>query len=118
MCYAFETNFAQSISVSVGKKPLKPSKPQALAGKKPSKLALEGNKWLVVSLVVPIGANVPDHFIQKEYYENETLTIDQTEISQSVNVYGCKNTIVIIKGKVNAVNIRMYSRSFIYLLQI
>lgn len=32
-----------------GKKPLKPSKPTALAGKKPSKLALEGKKWVVVS---------------------------------------------------------------------
>ena len=31
------------------KKPVKPSKPQALMGKKPSKFALEGNKWMIVS---------------------------------------------------------------------
>ncbi|PPQ77608.1 hypothetical protein CVT25_011400 [Psilocybe cyanescens] len=84
---------ASTSSSAVGKKPLKPSKPQALAGKKPSKLALEGNKWLV------------------EYYENETVTIDQTEISQSVNIYGCKGTIIIIKGKVNAVNILKGSKT-------
>ena len=30
------------------KKPLKPTKPTALAGKKPTKFVLEGNKWLIV----------------------------------------------------------------------
>ena len=33
----------------VTKKPTKPAKPAALMGKKPSKFALEGNKWLIVS---------------------------------------------------------------------
>ena len=32
------------------KRPVKPSKPHALAGKKPPKFALEGSKWLIVSL--------------------------------------------------------------------
>jgi hypothetical protein len=32
----------------VGKKPIKPSKPQALAGKKPAKFALEGTRWAIV----------------------------------------------------------------------
>ena len=27
-------------------------KPQALAGKKPAKFALEGNKWMIVSVMV------------------------------------------------------------------
>ena len=36
-------------SSPTSKRPIKPSKPAALAGKKPSKLALEGNKWVVVS---------------------------------------------------------------------
>jgi adenylyl cyclase-associated protein len=31
-----------------GKKPARPAKPSSLAGKKPTKLALEGNKWIVV----------------------------------------------------------------------
>lgn len=30
------------------KRPVKPSKPAALAGKKPSKFALEGTKWILV----------------------------------------------------------------------
>ncbi|KAF8911155.1 adenylate cyclase associated N terminal-domain-containing protein [Gymnopilus junonius] len=70
-----------------GKKPIKPSKPQALAGKKPSKFALEGNKWLI------------------EYHENETITVENVEIQHSINIYGCKNTTVVITGKVNGVNI-------------
>ena len=32
----------------MSKRPTKPSKPAALSGKKPSKFALEGNKWVVV----------------------------------------------------------------------
>ncbi|KZT28536.1 hypothetical protein NEOLEDRAFT_1129357 [Neolentinus lepideus HHB14362 ss-1] len=69
-----------------GKKPLKPTKPTALQGKKPHKFALEGNKWMI------------------EYVENESsLVVDNTEISHTVNLYGCKNTTVQIKGKVNAV---------------
>lgn len=31
------------------KRPVKPSKPQSLMGKKPAKFALEGNKWVIVS---------------------------------------------------------------------
>ncbi len=38
--------------IAAGKRPVKPSKPQALMGKKPAKFALEGNKWIIVSLVV------------------------------------------------------------------
>ena len=38
-----------SATSPVGKKPVRPSKPAALAGKKPSKMALEGTKWIIVS---------------------------------------------------------------------
>ncbi|KZS98991.1 hypothetical protein SISNIDRAFT_403150 [Sistotremastrum niveocremeum HHB9708] len=70
------------------KRPSKPSKPSSLAGKKPGKFVLEGNKWLV------------------EYQENESsLVIGETEINQVVNLFGCKNTVVQIKGKVNAVSL-------------
>ncbi|KAI0373302.1 cyclase-associated protein [Pilatotrama ljubarskyi] len=75
-----------STPTPAAKKPMKPSKPQALAGKKPSKFALEGNKWAI------------------EYQENQSpLTLDNVEISQTVNLYGCKNTTVVVKGKCNAV---------------
>ncbi|KAF8631426.1 hypothetical protein AX17_005103 [Amanita inopinata Kibby_2008] len=76
-------------STTAGRRPTKPSKPQALAGKKPSKFALEGNKWLV------------------EHYENldNHLTVKDVEISHVVNIFGCKNTTIVIKGKVNAVTV-------------
>ncbi|KAF8162910.1 adenylate cyclase associated N terminal-domain-containing protein [Crassisporium funariophilum] len=78
---------ASPASSPVGKKPLKPTKPQALAGKKPAKFLLDGNKWLI------------------EFQENETLTVEDVSLSQSVNIFGCKGATIIIKGKVNAVNI-------------
>ncbi|KDQ59424.1 hypothetical protein JAAARDRAFT_32984 [Jaapia argillacea MUCL 33604] len=68
------------------KKPLKPSKPHALQGKKPAKFELLGSKWMV------------------EYQENESmLIIDNTEISHTINLYGCKNTTIQVKGKVNGI---------------
>ncbi|TFK88794.1 cyclase-associated protein [Polyporus arcularius HHB13444] len=73
---------------AAAKRPVKPSKPQALAGKKPAKFALEGNKWMI------------------EYQENQSaLTVENVEISQTVNLFGCKNSTVIIKGKVNAITL-------------
>ncbi|OBZ75884.1 Adenylyl cyclase-associated protein [Grifola frondosa] len=77
-----------SVSSAAPKRPIKPSKPQALMGKKPAKFVLEGNKWAI------------------EYQENESaLTVENGQISETVNLYGCKNSTVIIKGKVNAVTI-------------
>ncbi|KAG9318865.1 adenylate cyclase associated N terminal-domain-containing protein [Chiua virens] len=70
------------------KKPTKPAKPAALMGKKPSKFALEGNKWLI------------------EYQEDQpALEVTDVEINQTVNLFGCKNTTVVVKGKVNAVTL-------------
>ncbi|EJD05958.1 uncharacterized protein FOMMEDRAFT_119381 [Fomitiporia mediterranea MF3/22] len=70
------------------KRPVKPTKPAALSGKKPSKFVLEGTKWTI------------------EYQENEpALVVENTELSHIVNLYGCKNSTVQIKGKVNAVNL-------------
>lgn len=43
-----DENLIVGVVAPVAKKPLKPTKPQALAGKKPTKLVLEGNKWLIV----------------------------------------------------------------------
>ncbi|KAI0253872.1 cyclase-associated protein [Lactifluus subvellereus] len=75
-------------SSAAPKKPIKPAKPQALMGKKPAKFALEGNKWAI------------------EYQENvATLTVDNAEITHVVNLFGCKNSTIIIKGKINAVTI-------------
>jgi adenylyl cyclase-associated protein len=73
---------------TAAKKPVKPTKPQALMGKKPSRFALEGNKWII------------------EYQENEpALEVANVDITQVINLFACKNTTVIIKGKVNAVTL-------------
>ncbi|UTT95002.1 hypothetical protein NDA17_003831 [Ustilago hordei] len=62
------------------------AKPAQLKAKKPPKTQLDGNKWTI------------------EYHEdNRSILIDQTEINQTVNIFNCKNSIVQIKGKINAV---------------
>ncbi|KAN0127539.1 Adenylate cyclase associated (CAP) N terminal domain containing protein [Lactarius tabidus] len=79
---------ATAVPAAASKKPIKPAKPQALMGKKPAKLALEGNKWAI------------------EHQENEAaLTVDNTELNHIINMFGCKNSTIVIKGKVNAVTI-------------
>lgn len=43
---------------------------------------------------------------QKEYHEgNPEIVIDETEINQTVHLFACKNTVVKIKGKVNAISL-------------
>ncbi|KAG6874080.1 hypothetical protein C0995_006937 [Termitomyces sp. Mi166 len=75
-------------SSSAPKKPIKPIKPQALTGKKPPKFALEGNKWTI------------------EYQENErSLIVEETSLNQSINIFGCKSSTIVVKGKVNAVTL-------------
>ncbi|KAJ7582842.1 adenylate cyclase associated N terminal-domain-containing protein [Mycena floridula] len=75
-------------AASTPKKPLKPSKPQALMGKKPAKFALEGKAWSI------------------EYQEEErNLVVDECQLNQVVNIFGCKNSTIIIKGKVNAISL-------------
>ncbi|TKY90481.1 hypothetical protein EX895_000479 [Sporisorium graminicola] len=62
------------------------AKPAQLKVKKPAKTQLDGNKWAV------------------EYHEdNRSIVIDQTELNQTVNIFNCKNSIIQIKGKINAV---------------
>ncbi|XP_006458515.1 hypothetical protein AGABI2DRAFT_148965 [Agaricus bisporus var. bisporus H97] len=79
---------------AAGKKPARPAKPAALAGKRPPKFVLDGNKWLI------------------EYQENEHhLIIEQTSINQTVNIYNCKNITLVIKGKVNAVTLVLGSKA-------
>ena len=45
-------------------------------------------------------------YVAQEYQENQSaLTIENVEINQTVNLYGCKNSTVIIKGKCNAITL-------------
>jgi adenylyl cyclase-associated protein len=79
--------------------PPKPgSKPGFLKAKKPAKTALEGNKWSV------------------EYHEGEKeIVIEDTSLSQIVNVFGCKDTVIQVKGKVNAIQMVSCSKTSILL---
>ncbi|KAF9116342.1 hypothetical protein BGX27_003335 [Mortierella sp. AM989] len=63
-----------------------PPKPASLTLKKPPKLALEGNKWVV-----------------ENYENNNEIILDSVEINQSVYIYACKNSTIQIKGKVTMV---------------
>lgn len=63
------------------------SKPASLRPKKPPKTELEGNKW-----------NVENH------EDNNAIVIEATEINHTVNIFGCKNCVIQIKGKINAVS--------------
>lgn len=67
--------------------------PKAVAGAKtavtkPPKFALEGTKWVVE--------------FQKD---NKNLVIDQTESRHTVYIYKCSGSVVVIKGKVNAITL-------------
>lgn len=46
----------------------------------------------------------------QEYQENEAgLVIDNVEINQVVNLFGCKNSTIQIKGKINAVTLGKFA---------
>lgn len=83
-------NAAPPVAGSSGSsKPTPPrpgSKPAGMRPKKPAKTELEGNKW-----------NVENH------ENNSSITIENTELSHTVNIFGCKNTVIQVKGKINAI---------------
>ncbi|KAK9893444.1 hypothetical protein P389DRAFT_156183 [Cystobasidium minutum MCA 4210] len=74
-----------------GSRPAIPKKPasfQHQPQKKPAVCNLEGTKWRV------------------EHHDgNREIIIDGTEIGHTVNIFGCKNSVIQIKGKVNAVSL-------------
>ncbi|KAF9177470.1 hypothetical protein BGZ50_008746 [Haplosporangium sp. Z 11] len=63
-----------------------PPKPASLTLKKPPKLGLEGNKWIV-----------------ENFENNNEIILDEVELNQSVYIYGCKNSTVQIKSKVTTI---------------
>ncbi|KAJ7219130.1 cyclase-associated protein [Mycena pura] len=78
---------SSSTGSSAAKKPTKPTKPSSLSGKKPAKFALEGKSWAI------------------EFQEETSLTLEDCQLNQAVNIFGCKRATIIIKGKVNAVTL-------------
>jgi adenylyl cyclase-associated protein len=66
----------------------KPSKKAAAAPAKPPKFALEGTKWVV-----------------EHQLKNKEIVIQDAEVKQTVYIYKCKDSVIQIKGKVNAVTV-------------
>lgn len=60
------------------------------AAKKPAKFALEGHKWCI-----------------ENQEGNQGIVVDNTELKQVVYIYNCTNSVIQIKGKVNAVVVGM-----------
>eukprot|EP00999_Lentomonas_sp_LEN2_P000364 NODE_1366_length_889_cov_84.564304_g1320_i0.p1 GENE.NODE_1366_length_889_cov_84.564304_g1320_i0~~NODE_1366_length_889_cov_84.564304_g1320_i0.p1 ORF type:complete len:237 (+),score=62.16 NODE_1366_length_889_cov_84.564304_g1320_i0:128-838(+) len=72
-------------------KPASSSKPKYGAATdvdKPSKTALEGNKWVV-----------------EFHKDNPNIVIADTEIKQSVYIYKCVKSTIVVKGKINQVTL-------------
>ncbi|CAO3650261.1 unnamed protein product [Cunninghamella blakesleeana] len=84
-----------STNTSSGKKqgPPTPNKPNKYVLKKPAKTSLEANKWVV-----------------ENHDGNQEIVIEDTAINQAVYIYGCKNSTIRIKGKVNAVTMDSCSK--------
>ncbi|PLW19651.1 hypothetical protein PCANC_08950 [Puccinia coronata f. sp. avenae] len=79
------------------KRPAKPPKPHSFQ-KKPAKTELVGNKWNV------------------EYHEGQSaIVLEDTQINQVVNIFGCKNTTIQIKGKVNGITLVSCSKTSVLL---
>jgi adenylyl cyclase-associated protein len=78
------------VPASASEKKAKESKSESskAAAAKPPRFTLEGNKWIV------------------EYQtNNKDIVISETETKQTVYIFGCSNSTIQIKGKVNAITI-------------
>jgi adenylyl cyclase-associated protein len=96
------------------------AKPGALtqAANKPPKMELQdGNKWIVVGRLWPYrppslwrqcrGFGFLDQLMRypsQEYQENnKNISIDDTQLNQVVQIYGCNNSVIKVSGKINAI---------------
>lgn len=62
--------------------------PLAQGPKKQARTELEeGNKWII-----------------ENHEDNRAIVIDNTELHHTVHIFGCKNSVVKISGKINAVS--------------
>lgn len=77
---------SQTVATNKTKAPGKASSPKATVQKRPPLLDLEGKKWRV------------ENFEQKH-----DLVIDETELKHVVYVFGCNNSTLQVKGKINSI---------------
>ncbi|KAJ3059748.1 hypothetical protein HK102_009836 [Quaeritorhiza haematococci] len=76
------------VKVTENAAPAPAVKHAAAPAAKPPKLELSGNKWVV-----------------ENHTNNNNLVIENPELKHTVYIYGCTNSTIQIKGKVNAVTI-------------
>ena len=85
-----------------GAAPAVAQKPAGTAGaarvKKPANKMLDGTKWIV-----------------ENFDGNPAIVVDNTELSHTVNVFGCTNSVIEVKGKVNAVSLVSCTKTSILL---
>eukprot|EP01116_Phalansterium_solitarium_P013917 TRINITY_DN3137_c0_g1_i1.p1 TRINITY_DN3137_c0_g1~~TRINITY_DN3137_c0_g1_i1.p1 ORF type:complete len:481 (-),score=149.54 TRINITY_DN3137_c0_g1_i1:2091-3533(-) len=77
-----------SVVPAVEKKPVAAAAPAGAKKLGPAKLALEGNRWVVENQV-----------------GQKSLVVEASEAKQTVYIYRCRDSVVQIKGKVNAINL-------------
>jgi len=70
------------------KKTTAPTSASGKTARGPAKFGLEGNKWVIENQV-----------------DNQSIVIDKTEPKQVVYIFGCSQSVIQIKGKVNAISI-------------
>lgn len=71
-----------------------PSKPAETAPVKPPRIELENTKWFVENQV-----------------DNHSIVLDSVELNHSVQIFGCSNCTIIIKGKLNTVSMSNCKRT-------
>jgi adenylyl cyclase-associated protein len=95
---------ASSLSRGKSPAPSKKPKPEGMRTKKPPVKRLEGNKWIIVSLLIPILYLLLT--VSQENYDGETQPIKiEASISQSILISRCNKTTIMVKGKANAISI-------------
>ncbi|CAG8557629.1 1768_t:CDS:2 [Acaulospora colombiana] len=67
--------------------PTAPPKPASLSLKKPPRKILEGIKWTI------------------ENFENDSIVVEETAINHAIYIYGCKNSTIQVKGKINTITL-------------
>lgn len=95
----------------------KTSEPKT-APKRPPRLVLEGNKWIVVRIVslslshsllltqTHLQTNLITCFNMQEYQVgNRDIVIDIKDIKETVYIFRCENSLIRINGKVNSIAI-------------
>jgi adenylyl cyclase-associated protein len=94
------SSISRAKSPAPGKKP----KPESMRTKKPPVKKLDGNKWIIVSVIDDLVEAVL--IWSQENYDNEAQPVEiEASISHSILISRCNKTTIIVKGKINAISV-------------